>query len=59
MKHTYASQLLRVNADVRWLATEMGHADWGYLQTIYGRWIANETPDYVKGIADLLGQEYN
>jgi integrase len=58
LRHTYASQLLRVNADVRWLASQMGHADWGYLQTIYGKWIKNETPDYVKGLADQLGQKY-
>ncbi len=58
LRHTYASQLLRVKADVRWLATQMGHADWGYLQTIYGKWIKNETPDYVKGLAKQLGQEY-
>jgi len=58
LRHTYASHLLRVNADIRWLATQMGHADWGYLQTIYGKWIENETPDYVKGLAKQLGQEY-
>ena len=29
LRHTYASHLLRVNADIRWLATQMGHADWG------------------------------
>ncbi len=58
LRHTYASQLLRVNADVRWLATQMGHSDWGYLQTIYGKWIKTETPDYAQQLAKQLGQEY-
>lgn len=59
LRHTYASQLLMVKADVRWLATQMGHADWGYLQKIYGKWIKNEKPDYVKEMAEKLGQEYD
>ena len=58
LRHTYASQLLIAKADVRWLATQMGHTDWGYLQTIYGKWIKKEKPDYVKEIAEQLGQEY-
>ncbi len=58
LRHTYASQLLMVKADVRWLATQMGHADWGYLQKIYGKWIKNEKPDYVKSLAEQLGQKY-
>lgn len=58
LRHTYASQLLMVKADVRWLATQMGHADWGYLQRIYGKWIKNEKPDYVKSLAEQLGQKY-
>lgn len=58
LRHTYASQLLRVNADVRWLSTQMGHSDWGYLQTVYGKWIKTETPDYAHQLAKQLGQEY-
>jgi integrase len=58
LRHTYASQLLLVKADVRWLATQMGHSDWGYLQRIYGRWIQDERPNYINGIAEQLGQSY-
>jgi hypothetical protein len=36
----------------------MGHSDWGYLQTIYGKWIKTETPDYAQQLAKQLGQEY-
>lgn len=38
-RHTYASILLSEGRNPVWLAKQMGHADWGMLIRIYGRWI--------------------
>ena len=42
MRHTFASQMLSQNKNPVWLATHMGHSDWGMIRKIYGRWIKNE-----------------
>nr|WP_240923625.1 tyrosine-type recombinase/integrase [Psychromonas sp. SA13A] len=40
LRHTFASQMLMVGADITWLAGQLG--DWGMIQKIYGKWIPNE-----------------
>ena len=42
MRHTFASQMLSDNRNPVWLATHMGHTDWGMIRKIYGRWISNK-----------------
>jgi integrase len=59
LRHTYASQMLKVKADLTWLALQMGHKNWGNIQTVYGKWIENESPDYIKELAEQLGQKYS
>ena len=39
MRHTYASRLLSNGKNPLWVATQMGHADWGMIRKVYGRWI--------------------
>ena len=58
LRHTYASQLLMVGAELSWLAKQMGHSDWGMIRKIYGKWITAEKPDYVNELADKLNQTY-
>lgn len=58
LRHTYASQMLMVGAEVGWLAPQMGHSDTSMLNKIYGKWISDERPDYIKELASKLGQTY-
>ena len=41
-RHTYASMMLSSGKNPMWVAKQMGHADWGMIRKVYGRWI-NET----------------
>lgn len=38
-RHTYASMMLSSGANPLWVAKQMGHADWGMIRKVYGRWI--------------------
>lgn len=40
-RHTYASMMLSSGANPMWVAKQMGHADWGMIRKVYGRWISN------------------
>lgn len=41
-RHTYASMMLSAGEHPMWVAKQMGHADWGMIRRIYGRWIPSE-----------------
>lgn len=56
LRHTFASQMLMVGADPTWLAKQLGHADWGMIRKIYGKWISDERPEYRNELAKKLGQ---
>lgn len=38
-RHTYASMMLTAGENPMWVAHQMGHADWGMIRKVYGRWI--------------------
>jgi integrase len=38
-RHTYASMMLTQGKNPMWVAKQMGHADWGMIRKVYGRWI--------------------
>ena len=38
-RHTYASMMLSEGKNPMWVAKQMGHADWGMIRKVYGRWI--------------------
>lgn len=38
-RHTYASMMLSSGKNPMWVANQMGHADWGMIRKVYGRWI--------------------
>lgn len=44
-RHTYASMMLSAGEHPMWVAQQMGHADWGMIRRIYGRWIPAEVDD--------------
>jgi integrase len=38
-RHTYASMQLSIGKNPMWVAKQMGHADWGMIRKVYGRWV--------------------
>jgi integrase len=57
LRHTYASRMLKAGANHLWLTKQMGHADWGMIRIIYGKWI-DEGSDEVKKIVSNLDIEH-
>lgn len=41
-RHTYASHLLSNGRNPLYVANQMGHADWGMIRKVYGKWIKEE-----------------
>lgn len=58
LRHTFASRMLMIGAKIEWLAEQMGHADKGMINKIYGKWIKEDEPDYIEKLAANLGQSY-
>lgn len=44
-RHTYASMMLSAGESPMWVASQMGHADWGMIRQIYGKFIPDSIPD--------------
>jgi integrase len=42
-RHTYASMMLSEGRNPMWVSSQMGHADWGMIRKIYGRWIPSHS----------------
>lgn len=40
-RHTFASLMLTRGENPMWVASQMGHKDWGMIRKVYGRWIPN------------------
>ena len=38
-RHTFASNMLSEGKNPMWVASQMGHVDWGMIRKTYGRWI--------------------
>jgi len=49
-RHTFASLMLSSGAPPMWVATQMGHKDWGMIRKVYGRWL----PDVDTQIQDKI-----
>jgi integrase len=45
-RHTYASMMLSEGMNPMWVASQMGHADWGMIRKVYGRWITQKAKEY-------------
>ncbi len=55
-RHTYANLLLSAGENPMWVASQMGHADWGMIRKRYGRWIPSVDPS-VGEKANRIGQK--
>lgn len=44
-RHTYASMMLSAGEHPMWVAQQMGHADWGVIRRVYGRFMPEAAPD--------------
>ncbi|WP_267873504.1 tyrosine-type recombinase/integrase [Ferrimonas sediminicola] len=54
-RHSYASWLLSAGVDPMYVATQMGHADWGMIRTTYGKWIPQDAQQHRQQVASKLG----
>jgi integrase len=53
-RHTYASMMLSAGEDPSYIASQMGHRDWGMIRKVYARWIPGVRADAgSKGAAAL------
>ena len=43
-RHTWASMMLSAGEHPMWVASQMGHKDWGMIRRHYGRWIPDADP---------------
>ena len=55
-RHTYASLLLSAGENPMWVASQMGHADWGMIRKRYGRWIPSVDPSVGEKANALRGK---
>jgi integrase len=44
-RHTYASMMLTAGEDPTYIASQMGHRDWGMIRKVYARWIPGARTD--------------
>jgi integrase len=54
-RHTYASMMLTAGEHPMWVANQMGHADWGMIRQVYGRFIPNAVNDSGDKAVALFG----
>jgi integrase len=56
-RHTYASMMLTAGEHPMWVAQQMGHADWGMIRQVYGRFIPSAVNDSGDKAVALFGGE--
>ncbi len=56
-RHTFASLMLSSGKNPMWVASQMGHRDWGMLRRVYGRWIADSESSNHDEISHLWAQD--
>ncbi len=54
-RHTYASMMLTAGEHPMWVAQQMGHADWGMIRQVYGRFIPSAVNDSGDKAVALFG----
>lgn len=55
-RHTYASLMLSAGESPLWVATQMGHRDWGLIRQRYGRWVPEEDRTAGQKAATMFGE---
>lgn len=56
-RHTYASMMLSAGESPMWVAQQMGHADWGMIRQVYGRFIPDSIPDAGMKAVEIFGDK--
>ena len=56
-RHTYASMMLSAGEHPMWVAQQMGHADWGMIRRIYGKWIPDSDTQAGSRAVAMFGPE--
>ncbi len=56
-RHTFASMVLSAGADPMWVASQMGHKDWGMIRKVYGRWLPDVNTSNQNKISSLWAQD--
>lgn len=55
-RHTFASMHLSAGEDPMWVASQMGHKDWGMIRKVYARWISAMNPYAGNKLENLWSQ---
>ena len=61
-RHTHASMTLSAGAHPMYVAQQMGHADWGMIRKVYGRWLpdfSGPEQDKIARLWEPQGSRYN
>ncbi len=56
-RHTFASQLLTMGINIKWIANQMGHTTIKMIEEHYGKWMTCERSDMADQISNMLGYE--
>jgi integrase len=54
-RHTFASLALTAGEPEMWVAAQMGHADWGMIRKVYGKWLTAAAPNAGNKMAAMMG----
>ncbi|MDD5298713.1 MAG: tyrosine-type recombinase/integrase [Rhodocyclaceae bacterium] len=54
-RHTYASMMLSAGEHPMWVASQMGHEDWGLIRKRYGKWMPDAAPNAGSAADALFG----
>lgn len=53
-RHTFASLALTAGEPEMWVASQMGHTDWGMIRKVYGKWLPTAAPTAGNKMAAML-----
>lgn len=56
-RHTYASMMLSAGESPMWVAQQMGHADWGMIRQIYGKFMPDAVPDAGEKAVEIFSKK--
>lgn len=54
-RHTFASQLLTMGINIKWIANQMGHTTIKMIEEHYGKWMNSERSDMADRVSSMLG----
>jgi len=54
-RHTFASQLLTMGINIKWIANQMGHTTIKMIEEHYGKWMTSERSNMADQVSNMLG----